>query len=175
LSADILPPLASTIACIDAGQEREVPELIEACEIVEAALAAVREEAARRAVAIGVESSSGLLVNAAPVAAPIALASILDNAVKFSPVGGRVTINVGANGKEAVIAVSDSQPGMAPDDLPWLFQRLYQGNASRSTGAPGVGLGLAISRALVERQGGPISAEAKRGRGATFSIRLPRA
>jgi two-component system, OmpR family, sensor kinase len=163
------------LARIDAGQERELPEPIAACEIVEAAIAAVREEAARRAVAIGVESSSELLVNAAPVAAKIALANILDNAVKFSPIGGRVTINVAANGKEAVIAVSDNGPGVAPDDLRWLFQRFYRGNASRSTGAPGVGLGLAISRALVERQGGRISVQADRERGATFGVHLPRA
>lgn len=163
------------LARIDAGQERELPEPIAACEIVEAAIAGVREEAARRSVAIGVESSSELLVNAAPVAAKIALANILDNAVKFSPIGGQVTINITANGKEAVIAVSDSGPGMAPDDLPWLFQRFYRGNASRSTGAPGVGLGLAISRALVERQGGRVSVQAGRERGATFSVHLPRA
>jgi two-component system OmpR family sensor kinase len=163
------------LARIDAGQERELPEPIAACEIVEAAIAAVREEAARRAVAIGVESWSELLVNAGPVAAKIALANILDNAVKFSPIGGRVTINVAANGKEAVIAVSDNGPGVAPDDLRWLFQRFYRGNASRSTGAPGVGLGLAISRALVERQGGRISVQADRERGATFGVHLPRA
>jgi two-component system, OmpR family, sensor kinase len=163
------------LARIDAGQERELPEPIAACEIVKAAIAAVREEAPRRAVAIAVESSSELLLNAALVAAKIALANILDNAVKFSPAGGRVTINVAANGKEAVIAVSDNGPEVAPDDLRWLFQRFYRGNASRSTGAPGVGLGLAISRALVERQGGRISVQAERERGATFGVHLPRA
>jgi histidine kinase/DNA gyrase B/HSP90-like ATPase len=125
------------LARIDAGQERELPEPIAACEIVKAAIAAVREEAPRRAVAIAVESSSELLLNAALVAAKIALANILDNAVKFSPAGGRVTINVAANGKEAVIAVSDNGPEVAPDDLRWLFQRFYQGECLALNGRAG--------------------------------------
>jgi two-component system, OmpR family, sensor kinase len=145
------------------------------CEIVEAGVAGVSPEAVRRGVAIAVEPPPELLVNAAPVAAKIALANSLDNAVKFSPSGGHVTVTFTAGRAEAVIAVSDTGPGMAPDDVPRLFHRFYRGNASRSTGVPGVGLGLAISRALVERQGGRIPVQADRERGATFGVHLPRA
>ena len=59
--------------------------------------------------------------------------------------------------------------------VPRLFQRFYRGHASRGADVPGVGLGLAIARALVERQGGRISVEAPAAKGATFSVRLPRA
>jgi two-component system OmpR family sensor kinase len=163
------------LARIDTGQELEPPEPVAVCEIVEAAVAGIAPEAVRRGVAVAVEPPPELLVNAAPVAAKIALTNILDNAVKFSPSGGRVTVTVTAGRAEAVIAVSDTGPGMAPDDLPRLFQRFYRGNASRSTGVSGVGLGLAISRALVERQGGRISVAAVRENGATFSVHLPRA
>jgi two-component system, OmpR family, sensor kinase len=114
-------------------------------------------------------------VHAAPVAAKVALANILDNAVKFSPSGGRVTIAVAAAPAEAIIAVSDTGPGVSPEDAGRLFQRFFRGKASRSTDAPGVGLGLAISRALVERQGGHISIDARAETGATFSVHLPRA
>jgi len=113
-------------------------------------------------------------VNAAPIAARVALANILDNAVKFSPAGGRVRIAASAVEDEAVIAVSDAGPGVSPDEAERLFQPFYRGKASRSTGAPGVGLGLAIARVLVQRQGGRISLDAPDDQGATFKVHLPR-
>jgi two-component system OmpR family sensor kinase len=109
------------------------------------------------------------------VAAKIALVNILDNALKFSPAGGHVEVTVETDQREAVIAVADSGPGVAPEELPRLFQRFFRGHASRATGSPGVGLGLAIAHALVEGQGGRISVTAAAsGPGATFSIHLPR-
>ena len=163
------------LARIDARQEAELAEPIPVSEIVEAAVAAVRPEAERRRVAIGVERPPELLVNAAPGAAKVALANILDNAVKFSPTGGQVKIAVTGDRQEAVIAVSDTGPGIASEDVARLFERFYRGNASRSGDVPGFGLGLAISRALVEHQGGRISVEAPTENGATFSVHLPRA
>jgi two-component system OmpR family sensor kinase len=163
------------LARIDARQEAELAEPIAVSEIVEAAVAVVRLEAARRRVAIGVERPLELLVNAAPGAAKVALANILDNAVKFSPTGGQVKIAVTGDRQEAVIAVSDTGPGIASEDVARLFERFYRGKASRSGDVPGFGLGLAISRALVEHQGGRISVEAPTENGATFSVHLPRA
>jgi len=104
-----------------------------------------------------------VLVNAAPGAAKLALANILQNAVKFSPAGGLVRTVVTVP-RRAVVAVSDTGPGVAPDELSRLFQRFYRGHAARSTDASGVGLGLAIARALVERQGGRIAVETARKR-----------
>jgi two-component system OmpR family sensor kinase len=143
-------------------------------DIIEAAVAAVRPMAEHRGVVLAVQPSPELLVNAAPVATEVALANILDNAVKFSPKGGELRVVVTAEPDEAVIAVSDAGPGVETTEVPRLFQRFYRGHASRGTDAPGVGLGLAIAQALVERQGGRISVEAH-AKGATFSVRLPRA
>jgi two-component system OmpR family sensor kinase len=95
--------------------------------------------------------------------------------VKFSPTGGQVKIAVTGDRQEAVIAVSDTGPGIASEDVARLFERFYRGKASRSGDVPGFGLGLAISRALVEHQGGRISVEAPTENGATFSVHLPRA
>jgi len=163
------------LARIDAHQEAEVAEPTAVSEIVEAAVAAVKPAAERRHVAIGVDRPPALLVNAAPAAAKVALANILDNAVKFSPTGGQVKIAVTGDRREAVIVVSDSGPGIASEDVARLFERFYRGHASRASDVPGFGLGLAISQALVEHQGGRISVEAPAGHGATFSVHLPRA
>jgi len=163
------------LARIDARQEPETPEPVPVSEIVAAAVAAVRPKAAKRSIDVTIDRPTELLVTTAPMAAQVALANILDNAVKFSPPGGQVRIVVSAANREAVIAVSDCGPGVAPEEAAQLFERFYRGKASRSAGAPGVGLGLAISRALVERQGGRISVDARAEAGATFSVRLPRA
>jgi two-component system OmpR family sensor kinase len=130
-------------------------------------------EAERRHVKVFVRPGGDLSVNVTPGAASLALANVLDNAVKFSPAGGRVTVEVLAEDGEAVVAVSDTGPGLLVEEIPRLFERFRRGSASRSADTPGVGLGLAISRALIERQGGSIAAENVVGGGAVFSIRLP--
>jgi len=160
---------------IDARQEPERVGPTAVSDIVEAAVAAIRPKAAQRGVVLAVESPPQLLVNAAPLSATAALANILDNAVKFSPTGGHVRVVVTAGREDAVIAVSDTGPGVSAEETARLFERFYRGRAARSTDVPGVGLGLAISQALVERQGGRISVEAPTETGATFSVRLPRA
>ena len=103
----------------------------------------------------------------------LALTNILDNAVKFSPAGADVKVGVSIDGAEALIVVTDHGPGVAPDELPRLFDRFHRGTAARESDAPGFGLGLAISRAVIERQGGSISVESAGVGGARFSIRLP--
>jgi two-component system OmpR family sensor kinase len=164
------------LARIDAQQDPEPALPVAAGEIVRAAVAAVAREAERRSVAVVLEPSPEVLVSAAPAAAKVALANVLDNAVKFSPADGLVRMRVATSGREVAIAVSDSGPGVAAEDVPRLFQRFYRGKASRALDVPGVGLGLAISRALIERQGGRLSVTASDGeKGATFTVHLPRA
>jgi len=163
------------LARIDARQDPEAAESVAVRDIVQAAAASVRIKAEQRGVGLSIEPPPALLVNAAPVAAQVALANILDNAVKFSPPGGRVAVTVRAERDEAVIAVSDNGPGIEADEVSRLFQRFYRGHASLGADVPGVGLGLAIAHALVERQGGRISMEANADKGATFRVHLPRA
>ena len=163
------------LARIDANEDQELPEPISVTDLVEAAVLAVRPRAQQQGVAVVADRLPEVLVNAAPVAAKVALANILDNAVKFSPPGGQVRVAVIAADDEAVIAVSDTGPGVSPEDAERLFQPFYRGKASRSADVPGVGLGLAIARVLVQRQGGRISLDARTQKGATFSMHLPRA
>jgi two-component system OmpR family sensor kinase len=101
------------------------------------------------------------------------VANVLDNAVKFSPPGGWVRIQVTSEGSVAMVAVSDSGPGVPEEEMPRLFERFYRGSAARSTEMPGVGLGLAICRLLVDAQGGGISVASAPGGGATVRVRFP--
>jgi two-component system OmpR family sensor kinase len=162
------------LARLDAGEGQEPPTgAVPLPPIVEEAVRRLAPEAERRNVTFVAHPCPDLSVKAAPGAASLAVANVLDNAVKFSPAGGCVTVSVFAEGDEAVVTVADTGSGVLPEEIPRLFERFHRGSAARLAEAPGTGLGLAISRALVEGQGGRIAVESIPGRGATFSIRLP--
>ena len=99
--------------------------------------------------------------------------ALVDNAVKFSPQGSNVRVATRADGSWATIVVSDDGPGIAPAELPHVFERFHRGSEERAT-TSGAGLGLSIARELTELMGGSIRAESGAG-GASFSVRLPRA
>jgi signal transduction histidine kinase len=82
-------------------------------------------------------------------------------------------IHVATQDGSAVVDISDCGPGVLPEEVPRLFERFYRGSASKGPDAPGVGLGLAICRVLVEAQGGGISISSAPGTGATVRVRLP--
>jgi PAS domain S-box-containing protein len=100
--------------------------------------------------------------------------NLLNNAIKFTPRGGRVHVTLQRAGAEVAIEVADSGQGIAPDFLPHVFERFRQADASVSRAQGGLGLGLAIVRHLVELHGGTIEAKsAGAGQGATFRVLLP--
>jgi len=100
--------------------------------------------------------------------------NLLSNAVKFTPAGGKVEVALTREQGEAVIRVSDSGIGIAPDFLPHVFDRFRQQDASITRKHGGLGLGLSIVKQLVELHGGTISVDSGgEGAGATFIVRLP--
>ncbi|HEX6176873.1 MAG TPA: chemotaxis protein CheB [Thermoanaerobaculia bacterium] len=100
--------------------------------------------------------------------------NLLSNAVKFTPAGGSIEIAVFQTGGSAVIRVTDTGEGIAPEFLPRVFERFWQGDIGSKREKPGLGLGLAISKYVVDLHGGTIEAEsAGRARGATFTVTLP--
>jgi signal transduction histidine kinase len=102
--------------------------------------------------------------------------SLLSNAVKFTPPGGRVEVRLDRDGDEVEIAVRDTGPGLDPAFLPHVFERFRQADSSSTRAHGGLGLGLALVRHLVEAHGGAVRAESDGpGRGSTFVVRLPSA
>lgn len=101
------------------------------------------------------------------------LANLLDNAIKYTPFGGSVTVScrTGEDGA-AVLAVRDTGVGIAEEDKPHIFDRFYRSDPSRSR--EGVGLGLSLCRAVARAHGGDIAVESSPGRGSAFIVRLPR-
>jgi two-component system sensor histidine kinase BaeS len=103
-----------------------------------------------------------------------AFGNLLDNALAHTPRGGHIDVLLSDCGDEIEIAVADSGPGIPPDFLPRVFDRLSRADPSRSEGAHGRGLGLAIARGLVRAQGGDITVGNSEAGGARFVIALPR-
>jgi signal transduction histidine kinase len=101
------------------------------------------------------------------------LDNLLDNAIRYSPEGSVITVEVSPNGDEYQCAIKDQGMGIPEKHLPFIFERFYRADASRNRQTGGVGLGLAIARALIESQGGRISAESIPGHGTTLRFSLP--
>ena len=98
-------------------------------------------------------------------------ANLLDNAVKYTPAGGQVTMRSRADAPDVAIEVEDNGPGISAEDLPRIWDRLYRGDRSRSE--RGLGLGLSLVRAIVEAHKGRAEVVSTPGQGARFTIRLP--
>jgi two-component system phosphate regulon sensor histidine kinase PhoR len=99
--------------------------------------------------------------------------NLVDNALRHTPAGGKVTVELGRIGDDALLAVRDTGGGIPYADLPRIFERFYVVDRSRSRERGGTGLGLSIARNLVEAHGGTLTAESVYGHGATFTVRVP--
>jgi signal transduction histidine kinase len=103
------------------------------------------------------------------------LFNLVDNAVRFTPEGGHVTVSARRRNGSVEVAVSDTGAGIPPEHLPRLFERFYRADPARARGDGGTGIGLAIARSVVEAHGGQIRAESEPGHGSVFTFDLPSA
>jgi signal transduction histidine kinase len=101
------------------------------------------------------------------------LVNLISNAIRHTPEGGQVTIEAQVSDGRVRVSVRDTGEGIAPDDLPHVFERFYRGEKSRSRSTGGAGLGLAIAKGIVEAHGGSIGVTSRAGEGATFTFTLP--
>jgi PAS domain S-box-containing protein len=143
--------------------------------VVRAAVDALRPAAQANGVEVRAAFDGGVgSVAADPDRVRQVVANLLDNAVKFTPRGGRITVNLGRLGDRVRIAVTDTGRGIPAEFLPHVFDRFRQADTSVTRLHGGLGLGLAISRKLVELHGGTITAySAGEGKGASFVVELP--
>jgi len=101
------------------------------------------------------------------------LRNLLDNALTHTPPGGEIAIAAHADGQWVAVNVQDTGSGIAPEDLPYVFERFYRADKSRSRATGGTGLGLSIAKQLIEAHGGRIEVESAVGQGTRFTFTLP--
>jgi two-component system, OmpR family, phosphate regulon sensor histidine kinase PhoR len=153
-----------------AALEREVVNLRGlACETAEEFRAAARA----RDVSIHVEATDDVPVEGDRRRIGQILRNLLDNAVKFSPPGGTVTVRVERPDGRPALVVEDEGPGIAPHEQERIFQRFYQVDRSRSKTRPGTGLGLAIVKHLAHLHGAEVTLHSQAGRGSAFRVTFP--
>ncbi len=96
---------------------------------------------------------------------------LMDNALKFTPAGGRITVHLSAEDRTITLDIADTGTGIAPADLPYVWERFYKADKSRASG--GTGLGLAIARQIIEMHRATVNVTSACGEGTTFTIRFP--
>jgi signal transduction histidine kinase len=165
------------ISRIVSGKLRIDWEPVNLCAVVEAAAETVRAEAEARAVELSVElPGRAVVAQGAPLRLQQIVWNLMSNAVKFTPRGGRVSARVEEEGGEARVVVTDTGIGIAPDFLPYVFDRFRQADGTTTRQYGGLGLGLAIVRALAELHGGWVRADSEGlGRGSRFTLGLRQA
>jgi two-component system sensor histidine kinase BaeS len=103
--------------------------------------------------------------------------NLFDNAIKYTPAGGRITIHAQNTGGEIRVTINDTGPGIPANQIPHLFERFYRAErdrARRDTELGGAGLGLAIAQEIAHIHDGQITAESEIGQGSTFTVHLPK-
>ncbi|MFJ6852597.1 sensor histidine kinase [Streptomyces sp. NPDC091271] len=170
------------LSAADAGVLRLHPEPVRIEELLAHAVAAHQAQADVAGVGLTATVPEGHEpvpeLTADPVRLRQAIGNLVSNAVRHTPAGGRVTLRAYATGpgeahEEVVLEVADTGRGIAPEDLPYVFDRFWRAEKSRSRRTGGSGLGLAIVRKLVEAHGGTADVVSTVGEGSVFTLRLP--
>jgi signal transduction histidine kinase len=162
------------LSLADAGELKLTRQPEDMAQLIKQAVAAQQSQASAKGLTVKAELPPGLPeVNVDAHRIGQVLRNLLDNAVAHTPGGGSVTLTAVNMGDEMKIRVTDTGEGIPPDDLPNIFERFYRVDRSRTRSTGGTGLGLTITRRLVEAHGGRIEAESDPGRGSTFTITLP--
>jgi two-component system phosphate regulon sensor histidine kinase PhoR len=166
-----------SLARVESGEELFEFEAVSVPDVVQACLERHRPkaEAHRQTLDLASESGPRSLVWADQEAVGQILDNLLDNALKYTPEGGRVHIGWGEDNGQVWLQVADDGIGIPEADLPRIFERFYRVDKARSREMGGTGLGLAIVKHLTQAMKGNVQAASVVGRGATFTVRLPQA
>lgn len=162
-----------TISRADAGDIQLHPTDVRLLGLARESVALLEILAEEKGQRLIVEGDDTIVVRADRLILRQALVNLIDNAVKYSPVSGRIDIRVRSGTRQAIVEVQDSGPGIAPEHRSRIFERFYRVDKARSHQAGGAGLGLALAKWAAEVHGGQIEVESGAGRGSVFRIRLP--
>jgi signal transduction histidine kinase len=145
---------------------------VDLCRVARSVAEELRPTLQRHTVQVSCLSES-LTVLANPMHLERVLQNLLDNAVKYSPAGGPVTVQLLQDGDSALIAVSDEGVGITEQDKSRIFDRFYRASHVGTDGISGFGVGLYIVQEIVRQYGGTVTVTSAQGKGSTFTVRLP--
>ena len=144
-------------------------------DLVRKAVSGIQPQADAKGIGIEVDVLANAAVQADPERIGQVLRNLLANAANYTPSGGEIRVTVAREADDLEVRVADTGAGIPDEELPYVFERFYRVDKSRSRATGGVGLGLTIARRLVEAHGGRISVQSLEGQGTTFTFMLPAA
>jgi signal transduction histidine kinase len=149
------------------------PQAVDVAELVRASVSAALPRAAAANVQLRADAPERLEAHVDSARMSQVLDNLVSNAIKYSPNGGDVVVTLGSEDAHLVCRVSDTGMGMSEKDQAEVFTKFFRTGNVRNTSIPGVGLGLSISKAIVEAHGGTIQLRSALGRGTTFTVKVP--
>jgi len=164
------------LAETEAAESREGSEQVSWSEIVKSSVEIFSAAAEVADLQLSAHVEPGILIDGNRQHLRQVINNLLDNAIKYTPAGGKVNVQLSADGlHESVLRVDDTGAGIAAEDLPRVFERFYRGDKARRRehGARGTGLGLSICRSVVEAHGGKIAIQSQPNGGTTVTVVLP--
>ncbi len=162
------------LSLADAGALKLVVDAVDAKEVVSDSIQGIQPKANDRGISLVMEFPDELPgVNADPYRLRQILNNLINNAVEHTPAGGRITVTADVKHESMELQVADTGEGIPAEDLPHIFDRFYRVDKSRTRSTGGSGLGLTITKRLVEAHGGKISVVSVAGQGTTFTFTVP--
>jgi two-component system sensor histidine kinase SenX3 len=165
------------LARLESGEGAQGFQTVDVRAVLMVVLARLRPAARRKNISLSWKrsGSTGLYtVNGNETQLTSMFSNLVENAVKYTPSGGRVEVAARPNNNDVVVRVSDTGIGIPEKNLVRIFERFYRVDKARSKETGGTGLGLSIVRHVAENHGGGVSVESTLGEGSTFTVRLPR-
>ena len=175
-NAQRLLRLVGDLQVLSQIESGKMPMEFRSADLADLAACAVEEmrpEAQRKHIELALSAAGLPHVAADPARITQLLGNLLSNAVKFTPDGGRVEVRLRKDGDQLELAVADTRVGIPAADLERIFERFYRTAIARRQAIQGTGLGLTITKAIVEAHHGTIAVDSEEGRGSTFTVRLP--
>ena len=161
------------LARSDAGKEQLNFEGVELKELITGLSANIEVLAQDKEIKFAVDAKEELTVNGDKVKLRQLFINILENAVRYTPADGLISVSLVKQESNAVVSISDTGIGIPPEHLPHIFERFYRVDKARARADGGVGLGLAIAKIIAESHKGTITVASEVGKGTTFTISLP--
>jgi two-component system, OmpR family, phosphate regulon sensor histidine kinase PhoR len=172
-NAERLLTLVSDLLASRNGQLIVSPQAVNVAELVRASVSAALPRAHTANVQLRAEAPDRLDAHVDSARISQVLDNLVSNAIKYSPDGGDVAVSLTSEGSHVVCRVSDTGMGITEKDQAEVFTKFFRTPNVRNTSIPGVGLGLSISKAIIEAHGGSIGLQSAVGRGTTFTVRVP--
>ncbi|HTX57537.1 MAG TPA: ATP-binding protein [Candidatus Acidoferrales bacterium] len=157
----------------ESGQLRLDLREIDLEEVAHPIVRSFEPQAANKGVQLELRAMRPVSVEGDPDRLSQVFVNLIDNAIRHTPSGGTVIVELDANGNDAIMRVRDTGVGIPYRDIPHIFERFYVVDRSRTRESGGAGLGLAIVKGIIDAHGGTVSTESMLGRGTLFTVRLP--